>query len=143
MVKTTASASQMARAGRDLCSSEGLVEVSDDVVDILTAYGDTEEPRRDAGSRELGRGVLPVARRGRVRDDRVDAAETGGARAKLERVHEGGSRRESASELEGEHAAAGVEEARGELVLRVAREARVEDALDLRMCLEEAGEGEC
>src|ERR687891_1240889 len=84
--KRPASAAQRASA-RPSRPSERLLEVVDDVVGILTAYGEAEEARRDAGFRQLLGRVLAVARRGGVVDDRVDASQACGAPAELEGVH--------------------------------------------------------
>ena len=70
-------------------------------------------------------------------EHRVDAAEARRAPAELERVHEPLAGLAAAGELEGEHAAGVAELAQGELVLRVALEAGVENLRDLRVALEE------
>src|SRR5919108_4354583 len=125
-----------------LSSVEGLLEVGDDVGVILTAYGEAKEARRDPRLRELLRRVLPVARRGRMVDDGVDAAEAGRARTELERVHETRARLPPALDLEGDHPAEAVQLAPGELVLRIALQAGVEDAGHLVVPLQEGGRGE-
>src|SRR5215213_4012744 len=72
----------------DLEAAEGLLEVGDDIVSILTAYGHAQKALGHSSRRELGRAELPVARGGGVRDQGVDAAETRGAGAQLECVHD-------------------------------------------------------
>ena len=57
--------SHAARAPFDLDQGEGVLEVGDDVVCILTPYGDAEHALGDAGGRQLLGAELPVARRRR------------------------------------------------------------------------------
>src|ERR671914_1695439 len=80
-IRNAAIASHAASARVDLDQREGSLEVGDDVVGILTAYGDADRPFRDARRRQLLRRELAVARRAGVRDGRLEAAETRRAHA--------------------------------------------------------------
>src|SRR6188508_3517981 len=71
--KVAETPSQSASARSFLDQGEGVLEVGDDVASILTPYGDAEHPLADAELRELPGRELPVARRGRVVHDRVNA----------------------------------------------------------------------
>src|SRR6185295_2035233 len=121
---------------------EGVAEVGDDVVCILTAYGDTEQPRGDARRFQLLLRELAMARRGRVGHNRVDSAEACRPQAELEAVHEGCAGLASAHELDRKHPAGRRELALRQLVLGIALEPGVVDARDLRVRFEEAGDYE-
>src|SRR5580765_5774262 len=88
IAKSAETPSQSASARSFLDQGEGVLEVGDDVASILTPYGDAEHPLADPELRELLGGELPVARRGRVVDDRVHAAEARRAQRQLEPVHD-------------------------------------------------------
>src|SRR5687768_14562347 len=92
-----------------LGSDDGMLEIGDEVVRILTAYGEAQEPRRDSRHLELLGCVLAVAGRGRVVEDRVHPSEAGRPGAQLERVHEALSRLAAPDDLECEHAPETVE----------------------------------
>src|SRR5512145_1967199 len=62
-------------AGQVLRVRKRLVEVGEEVVCILTPYGEPEQARRDAGRGQLLGRVLAVAGRGGVVEDGVDPAE--------------------------------------------------------------------
>jgi len=113
-------------AGQVLCLCKRLVEVGDDVAGILATDGEAKETGRDAGRDQLLRGVLAVARRGRMVHHRIDAAEARRSPAELEGVHEPLAGLPAAFELEGEHPAGVGELAKGEIVLRVALEPGVQ-----------------
>src|SRR4051812_29376815 len=83
-----------------------------------------------------------MARRGRVRDDGVHAAEARRALAELEAVHECLTRLAAPVELGCEHPARASELALRQLVLGIALEPRVVDALGSGMAFEEAGDGQ-
>src|SRR6188472_4063615 len=136
-MKPTATADQP-KNGNALKAVEGVAEVGDDVVCILTPYRDPKEPRRDACGAELLLRELPVTGRGRMRDDGVDAAQAGGARAELEVVHERLSHGTPAAELDCKHPAGAGQLAPGEFVLGIALEPGVVDALDALVGFEEA-----
>src|SRR6188472_2913346 len=140
-MKAMASADQP-KNGTGLKPVEGVAKVGDDVVCILTPYGDPEEPRRDAGGRELFLRELAVARRCGMRDDRVDAAEARRTCAELEVVHERLSYGAAPAELDGEHPTRAGQLAPGELVLWIALESGVVDALDALVGFEEARDRE-
>src|SRR5947207_10247029 len=129
-----------ARSGPRLEPIEGLAEVSDEVVGILTPYGDAQKAWRDPRLRQMLLRVLPMARRRGVGDDRVDAPEARGATCEFEVVHERFPGRTSAFDLEGEHPAGRRELPPREVVLRVARETGVEDPRHARVLLQEAGD---
>ena len=73
-------------------------------------------------------------------DDRVDAAERGGQLGDGQRIDERSPAGPAADDLEGEHPAADRELARGQGVLRVAGQARVEHPQDGRLGLEPGGQ---
>src|SRR5215207_5499061 len=140
-IRRAAIASHAAMAPR-LGAVESLSEICDQVVGILTAYGDPDQARRDARHCELLLCELPMARRGRVGDDGIDPAETGGARAELEVVHEGLAGCLPPCGLEGKHAAEAVELPCRELVLGITLQSRIEDGLDRGLLLEEVRQRE-
>src|SRR6266545_4602462 len=140
-IRRAAIASHAAMAPR-LGALESLSEICDQVVGIFTAYGDADQARRDARSRELLLRELPMARRGRVGDDGIDPAEAGGTGAELEVVHEGLAGCSAPLGLECEHAAEAVELPFRELVLRIALQTCIEDGLDGGLLFEEVRQRE-
>src|SRR3954451_16474247 len=101
-----ASADQAAK-GNALKALEGTSEVGEEVVCILTPYGEPQQSWGDPGGRELLVGELAVARRRRMGDDCVDAAETRRPPAELEVVHERLARLTPPRDLEGQHPSGG------------------------------------
>src|SRR2546422_930575 len=76
-----------------------------------------------------------------VADECLDAAEARGDPGELERVAEAHGRIDTALDLEREHSPeASCELALGDVVVWMAREARIVHTLDLGVCLEEFGE---
>src|SRR5918992_3655044 len=141
-IRPAAVRSQAASATASLRVSERAVEVGDDVVSILTAYGEPEEPLGDPGGGQLVRGELPMARGSGMRDDGLDAAEARRARAELHRVHDALAGAAPTDDLEREDAAEAVELARRELVLSVILESEVVNPRHLSMPGEETRDGE-
>src|ERR1051325_9720539 len=66
---------------------ERLIEVGDDVPDVFEADRDSDEPVGDAYARARLRKHRGVGHRRRVRDERLDAAETLGERAEADGFH--------------------------------------------------------
>ena len=89
------------------------------------------KPGRDAGVGELGLGHLALRGRRRVDDHRVDAPERGGQLGQGQRIDDRAAGLAPAGHLDREHPARDTrpELAHGDVVLGVAREAGVEDAL--------------
>src|SRR5205814_3697023 len=108
-----ASASQPTSGPSGLDSVEGLLEVGDEVVGILTAYGEPEQALRDPRRRETAGVVLAMARRRGMRDDRVDAAEARGPETELHGVHQTLAGLAPSANFERERAAKPVELAAG------------------------------
>src|SRR5215210_3940413 len=83
-----------------------------------------------------------MARRRGMVDDRVHASETRRTAAEAQAVHEALARLPASLHLECEQASEVFELPPGELVLGVAWKARIEDASDLLLALEKAGDGQ-
>src|SRR5687768_13856059 len=117
---------------------ERLLEVGDDVVCILTPYGDAKQARRDAGGRELLVIELTMARRCRVEEDRVDTAQARGTETELEAVEEPLRGLPPAGNFDSEQRSGAGQLSERELVLRVTVEPGVHHFAHLRVSLEEA-----
>src|SRR6186713_20652 len=105
-------------------------EVGLEVLDVLETDRHAQQTGRDARCDQLLLGQLPLGGGRRMDDERVDAPERGRQLRERHRVDDRLPRLATTFDLEGEHAAGGpvAELADGDLVLWVAREARVHDA---------------
>src|SRR5205814_3020252 len=83
---------------------QGLIEIGDDVLDVLEADADADQPVADAGGAPRFGIELPVRGRRRVAHEGLDAAEAGADPGQLERVAEPDGGVDAACDLEGEHA---------------------------------------
>src|SRR5687767_6287228 len=117
---------------------ERLLEVGDDVVCILTPYGDAEQARRDARGRELLVIELAMARRCRVEKDRVDAAQARCAETELEAVEEPLRGLAPAGNFDSEQCSRVGQLPERKLVLWVTVEPGIHHSAHLRVSLEEA-----
>ena len=129
------------RAGRRYCSADGFeggLEVGEDVVDVLGADGQADGIGADALVGELLLGQLAVGRGGRVDDQALDVRDVGEQGEDLQIVDELMGLGLAALDLKGEDGAAAVREVLlVERMVRVVRQRRMVDALDLRMVREE------
>ena len=116
---------------------ERLRQIGQQVLDVLDAARQAHERVIDTESRSLVGRHRGVRHDGRVLDEALDTAETLGQQPELDGLEEGARLGETALEPDSDHAAEAGGLLLGELVLRMAREARVAHALDLGMRLEE------
>ena len=117
---------------------EGGLEVGEDVVDVLGADGQADGIGADALVGELLPGQLAVGRGGRVDDQALDVRDVGEQGEDLQIVDELMGLGLAALDLKGEDGAAAVREVLlVERMVRVVRQRRMVDALDLRMVREE------
>src|SRR5207245_1756464 len=121
---------------------EGLTEVVDDVLDVLDADTEADQAVRQAARVAYGGRDVDMGHGGRVRDHRLDGAQALGRSAEADAVHERAAGVDAARKLKRDHAAEALHLSGGDRVARVAREAGVGDFGDLRVLLEEAGDGE-
>lgn len=122
---------------------EGLLEVGDDVVDVLSADGDADEVLGDAGAHALLVGQLRVGGGPGVDGEGLgvaDVGEVGDEREAVDDLAAGGA---AAPDAEAQDAAeAAPQVAPGDGVAAVALEARVRDPADVGRGVEVAREGQ-
>lgn len=117
---------------------EGVVEVGDEVFDVFDADGEADQPVGDADLFANVGGNGSVSHRRGMGDEGLDAAEALGQRAKLHVVEQAAGRFHAAH-VEGEHGAEAALLFFGDGVLRMRREAGIDDALDFGMGFEKLG----
>src|SRR5712692_6272274 len=103
-----------------------LVEVGDDVFDVFNAYRETHETLGDADAILNFLGHRSVGHHRRQRNQSLDATEAFGQRAELDVIEEA-PRGFQRTYIEGEHGARALLLAAGHFVLRMRRQAGVED----------------
>src|SRR3954464_8728460 len=113
---------------------ESMLQLGDQVLDVLDADRKPHQSIADAKARAHVLGQRGMRHDRRVLDQALDAAEALGEREELAALEEAPRRGQATFENGGDHAAiALVHLLRREQVLRMAGEARIDHALDLRM----------
>ena len=128
------------RRGLELDLGEGVVEVGDEVFDVFDADGEADQPVGDADLLANVGGNGGVSHRRGMRDEGLDAAEAFGEGAKFHVIEQVAGRIEAA-DVEREHGAEAALLFFGDGVLRMRREAGIDDALHFGMGFEEFGHG--
>ena len=119
---------------RSVKGLKGLIEIVNDIIDVLRADGQADRRRRDARSGEFLLVHLGVRRRSRMDDERLDIRDIGQQAEDLEMVDELLGRLSAALDLEREDGDTAVREVLlVELVVRMIRQGRMVDLIDMRV----------
>src|SRR5688500_2469985 len=119
---------------KEIVLLERVLQLGDEIVDALDADRQAHQSRVDAEVRPDILRERSMRHDRRVLDQAFYAAEAFGEREQLAALEEAARRGEAAFQHCGHHAAvAAVHLARGEEMLRMGGETRIDDALDLRM----------
>src|SRR6185312_12344976 len=121
-------------------STQRVIEVGDQVVEILDADGKADEGVADAERLALLRWQRGVRHDGGMLDQALDPAQALGQREDLDPLEEAPRFGQAALELDRDHAAVAVHLAPGQLVLWMAGETRIVDAGHLRVARQMLGD---
>src|SRR5581483_7769258 len=120
------------------CGLQRLIEIGDDVLGGLDADRETDQIVEDALRVAGGFGNAVMRGRDRLADQALDAAETRPQSAELTAINDAARGLAGAADLEREKTAEATHLSPGKIVLRMAFQPGVIDALDLRMLLQMA-----
>ena len=117
-------------------------EVFDDVSSVLNAYGKAEEGIGDTQLISFLAGIVIVTDCGRVRDEGFDAAKAGADEAEFQGIHEFFGIVNCAFGFEGDDTSAAGHLGGGDVIMRMAFEERVIDALNPGVFFKVPGDGQ-